>query len=240
MKKLPLIALIMLLTAHFAPIFAQIAFLSEEEQQDLQYMLEEEKLARDVYVALSEKWDHPAFKNISASEDRHFASVKLVAEKHNLQIPQNVVKDQTGKFDNKELQALYTELVNTGSQSLIAALQVGAKIEELDIKDLEAAMARTQNEQLTGLYTRLQSASQKHLRSFTQNLKQQGVDYTPMVLSQEQYNNILKAAPAKGGCCAGGGKHKASCQGEKGKGKAAGCGTGGGKGKGKGGCCVKQ
>ncbi len=227
MKKLPLIALLILLGAQFAPLFSQMVALSEEEQQDLQYMLEEEKLARDVYVALNEKWDHLAFQKISASEERHFSSLKLVAQNHNLSVPATVKKDQPGLFKNKELQARYNAFVTTGNQSLVAALQVGAKIEELDIKDLEAAQSRTKNEQLKGLYTRLQTASEKHLRTFSLQLKQQGLDYTPVILGQAEYDNIINQAKSQGKACAGKGKGKGCCQGDKAKGKSgAGCGSG--------------
>lgn len=38
---------------------------------DLLYMREEEKLARDVYITLYEKWGIPVFNNISNRESDH-------------------------------------------------------------------------------------------------------------------------------------------------------------------------
>ena len=42
--------------------------LSPEEKADLVYMREEEKLARDVYLAMFSKWGKTIFSNISKSE----------------------------------------------------------------------------------------------------------------------------------------------------------------------------
>ena len=45
--------------------------LTADEVYWLQYMREEEKLARDVYLALYATWKMPVFSNIAASEQRH-------------------------------------------------------------------------------------------------------------------------------------------------------------------------
>lgn len=45
--------------------------LSTGEAKTLQYMLEEEKLAHDIYVKMYEKWGVNVFSNISRSETTH-------------------------------------------------------------------------------------------------------------------------------------------------------------------------
>ena len=119
------------------------ASLSENEKDGIQFMLEEEKLARDVYLALNEKWETTVFSHISNSEQKHVDKMKKLATQFGLEIPATVAKDQHGKFQNKDLQNLYDKLVKTGNTSLEEAFRVGAKIEELDIRDLNEAMAVT-------------------------------------------------------------------------------------------------
>ncbi len=47
-------------------------------------LLEEEKLARDVYESFYVKWGAAEFSNIAASEQRHLNSVLRLVEKYGL------------------------------------------------------------------------------------------------------------------------------------------------------------
>ena len=55
--------------------------LTQSEIDDLLYMHEEEKLARDVYLTLYEKWDLALFNNIATSEQRHMDAVDTLIER---------------------------------------------------------------------------------------------------------------------------------------------------------------
>jgi len=109
-----------------------ISDLTEAEAEAILFMREEEKLARDVYVALNELWDLRVFANISRSETSHMDAVGELMERYGLDDPIG----GPGEFANAELQALYGELMTLGSQSLTDALVVGAMIEDVDIVDL--------------------------------------------------------------------------------------------------------
>ncbi|MEN8126642.1 MAG: DUF2202 domain-containing protein, partial [Planctomycetota bacterium] len=112
--------------------------LSDKEASDLIFLREEEKLARDVYLALYEVWGTPIFLNISASEQRHTDSVANLIVKYGLVDP--VVDDTPGVFANPVLAQLYVDLVAQGSgedATLKDALEVGVFIEELDIHDIK-------------------------------------------------------------------------------------------------------
>jgi hypothetical protein len=140
--------------------------LTATEVADLQYMREEEKLARDVYTALAAKWSEATvFARIAQSEQRHMDAVKVVLDRYGIADP--AVGKAAGEFANAELQSLYDRLVAEGSGSLAAALGVGQTIEEADIADLEKAIAATANADLDRLYGNLLRASQNHLRAFT-------------------------------------------------------------------------
>ena len=172
------------------------ADLSQDEIDGLLYMVEEEKLARDVYLTLYNETGLQIFSNIANSEQTHMDMVLSLIEKYNLTAPDTL--DQVGVFQNEELQALYNQLVQMGSQSTEDALKVGALIEETDIKDLEDWIAKTDNEDIKTVYSNLMAGSENHLRAFVGQLEAMRINYTAQVLPQEQVDEILSSAPAHG------------------------------------------
>jgi len=164
--------------------------LSEKEKEDLLFMREEEKLARDVYIKMYEKWGEQIFNNISKSEQRHMDTMKALIDRYGLEDP--VKDDSVGKFTNPDLAKLYNELVAQGEKSLIDALKVGATIEDVDIRDLNNAIANTDNEDIKLAYENLRSGSYNHMRAFVGQLKKLGSDYSPQFISVELYNQILE------------------------------------------------
>lgn len=171
--------------------------LSGEEVAGLLFMREEEKLARDVYLTLYEQWELPIFSNIAQSEQTHTEAVRQLIEKYGLVDP--VTDDALGVFANEELQDLYNQLVEEGSDSITAALRVGATIEDLDIKDLDEQLALTDNADITMVYENLQRGSRNHLRSFTTQLKRLGPTYEPQYISIEEYEDIVSTSRETGG-----------------------------------------
>ncbi len=168
--------------------------LTPEEIQGLEYMREEEKLARDVYLTLNEKWNLRVFENIARSEETHTNAVKKVLEAYNIQYE---IPEEKGVFLNPELQALYDSLVEEGLKSEVDALKVGAKIEDLDIYDLEERLKTTNNEDIKMLYENLKEGSYNHLRAFTRQLELQGETYTPEYITQEEYEMIISQEPGR-------------------------------------------
>jgi hypothetical protein len=176
--------------------------LTDDEIADLLFMREEEKLARDVYLALYDVWGMNVFQNIAASEQTHTDSVLGLLTTYGLTDP--VGDNAPGVFANADLQALYNDLVATGSQSLADALRVGAAIEEIDILDLDEAIARTQPADIIQVYQSLRAGSENHLRAFTSTLEQQtGETYQPQYLAAELYDAILSGTQSQGNGNAG-------------------------------------
>ncbi|HEX5637221.1 MAG TPA: DUF2202 domain-containing protein, partial [Gammaproteobacteria bacterium] len=103
-----------------------------------------------------------------------------------------------GVFDNQLLKKLYDELILSGNSSLEAAFRAGAKVEEVDIRDLKEAMARTNNEEIKTTYSYLVRASENHLRAFVRNLKRLGVDYIPVVMGKAEFDAIISSDQGKG------------------------------------------
>jgi len=169
--------------------------LSEKEKEELLYMREEEKLARDVYSTLYRKWRLPIFRNIARSEQRHMDMVGVLIKKYGLKDP---VIDRVGVFTNKHIQELYNKLVAEGEKSLIDALKVGALIEELDITDLKKAMANTDNRDIRIVYANLMKGSRNHLRAFTRVLSRFGYSYEPKYLSVGEFESIVSTPIERG------------------------------------------
>jgi hypothetical protein len=172
--------------------------LSEAETDGLLYMVEEEKLAGDVYAALYEIWGLRSFENIAASEQTHTDAIRTLLVAYDLNDP--TAGNAAGEFDNEVLQALYDQLVTQGSQSLVDALEVGAAIEEIDILDLEDRLEQTDNPDIQLVYENLTKGSQNHLRAFTSSLERQtGESYEPQYLSTDAYESIVDSTADTGG-----------------------------------------
>jgi hypothetical protein len=172
-------------------------FISESEIEGLKMMREEEKLARDVYLALYEKWNLPIFSNIARSEQSHTNAVQSLLKKYD--IPDPVGTDVQGVFVNQNLQDLYNSLVFEGSESVLAALEVGATIEDLDISDLRTLSSQTQNPDILRVYGELEKGSRNHIRSFNRQLLQYGGEaYSSKYISQESLLEILSTAQERG------------------------------------------
>ncbi len=161
---------------------------SEAEIEILLFMREEEKLARDVYLAMHELYDIPIFKNIAKSEQHHMNQVLCLLQFYNIPDP---ASPDTGIFANSDLQTLYGSLVQQGNISLIEALKAGALIEDKDIFDLESDMNQTENPAILNTFSRLSCASGNHLHSFTKWLTSKGITYVPQLLSQQEYDEII-------------------------------------------------
>ena len=146
--------------------------LSEGEIDGLIFMREEEKLARDVYIAMYDKWEKRVFNNISESEQRHMDALKTLFDRYELDDPVGV--NSLGVFKNETLQDLYNTLIDQGSVSLIEALKVGALIEEIDILDIQNELdEHVDNQDVTFVYDNLLKGSRNHLRAFVRNLSRQ-------------------------------------------------------------------
>lgn len=146
------------------------ASITTAEQEQILFMREEEKLARDVYTFLYEKWGVKEFQTIAASESRHMSRVKTLLDRYGLEDP--VATDRPGVFVNDELQAAYASLVAQGSLSLEDAYKVGVTIEELDIADLQDGLKSTTKRDVTRVFQSLLRGSQNHLAAFTRLLEQ--------------------------------------------------------------------
>lgn len=206
-----------LLAALFLTTFAATA--GAEEPSDLEetlvFLVEEEKLANNLYDALHAKFEHRTHGHIKESETRHMQAVGRLLAARKIENP--VAKAPRGKFTVAELQKLYDDLLARGSKSLTEALAVGALVEERDIADLTLVIDDAQTpDDVSVVLKRLRRASYNHLDGFTSAWEAEtGKKYEPA---------LLEAAAYKAARAAGAEHHRQM----RGKGKGKGHGKGGG------------
>jgi len=156
---------------------------------DLVWVREEEKLARDTYITLYEQWGARIFAKISHSEQNHMNSMLMLLNAYDITDP--VTNDAVGAFNDETLDGLYDQLILDGSGSLLDALHVGGFIEELDIHDIRAALEFISQDDIRRVYEKLLAGSYNHLRAFVSQIENLGVDYQPQYLSQDEVDEIL-------------------------------------------------
>jgi hypothetical protein len=137
------------------------------------------------------------FANIAQSEQRHMNAVGVLIERYNM--PDSVESNEVGVFTDSRIQLLYQELVANGKESLVAALQVGAAIEDLDIYDLENALAENDNADIEMVFGNLLAGSRNHLRAFVGQLESMGESFEPVYLDQASVDEILNSPWESGG-----------------------------------------
>jgi hypothetical protein len=130
------------------------------------YMIEEEKMARDLYDAFAEQTGSVVFDRISDSEQKHLDSLLLVAQKAGIDL--TAVSTTAGVFTNTAIQSLYDTLLAQGSVSLDAAYGVGVLVEQTDIADLQEYSADASIGIVGTIYGHLETGSEHHLAAFTQ------------------------------------------------------------------------
>jgi len=178
------------MTLFYSNASSATELLSSDEEEDLLFMREEEKLARDTYLTFYEKWGLSVFSNIASSEQMHMNAILKLLKKYKL--PDPAAGNEIGEFTNETLQDLYLDLIETGMVSVLEALKVGGLIEEKDMYDIQLAIDRSQKADIDAVYESLLCGSRNHLRSFAQNIEALTDDpYVAQILQQDEVDAIL-------------------------------------------------
>lgn len=218
MKKTTMLLVCWLLSL-IVPLSVQAGVLDIGEETHLIFMREEEKLARDVYLTLSEMYPSAAiFATIGEdSEQTHTDTVRDMLAKYGIPDPNpdaNNLPASIGVFTGADYGWYFTDkfnaLVGRGSQNLLEALYVGAFIEELDMLDIvgcpkiivetdngidagECGLTYTDEAALQIMYTHLLEGSKDHLRAYVKNIEEiiGAGNYVAQVLTQAEVDAIL-------------------------------------------------
>jgi hypothetical protein len=144
--------------------------MTQEQKDTLLFIYQEEKVARDTYITLGNQYpNQKVFGNIQGSEQKHMDSAQTLCEKYGVDIS-NVDETDIGVFVVPVLQELYDTLVAQGSESELAALEVGVYVEITDIDDLEHAEIGMPSD-VVKVYENLKAGSYNHLDAFNAAVK---------------------------------------------------------------------
>jgi hypothetical protein len=142
--------------------------LTPQEKKALDYMYQEEKLAKDVYFKLGEMYPDLRVFNIYNAEVMHENSVANVMKHYGIPLP--VRGDKVGVFVNPELQKLYNELIAKGRKSPKDALEVGIMVEVTDVEDLDKYLNTATSPDVIALFKFLRAGSYNHYNGFNRTL----------------------------------------------------------------------
>ena len=135
------------------------------QKLQLQFIIEEEKLARDVYLYLAENVTSSKFANIARSEQSHMDQIAAILKTYNYF--NTTTTRAPGVFRDKTLQDWYNALIAQGSEGVAAAFQVGRDIENRDITDLQLMLKSTMPADMKLAVNNLLKASINHLAAFS-------------------------------------------------------------------------
>jgi len=177
------------------PITAQ---LTQDLNNSLAYMGNEERLAYDVYLNLynyhqNSDMEIKQLYNIATnSESQHISIVQSLVQRYDLNasdftdVNETVVNDNNlsesnmprGVYDIQAIQDLYDSLYALGQNSQEDALKVGCMVEVTDIDDLDKYITQAQDANATDIeaaFNTLRNGSYNHYWAFDKALKNIGV-----------------------------------------------------------------
>jgi hypothetical protein len=139
--------------------------LTTTQKAQLKFLVEEEKLARDVYTYLAAQVTTRKFSNIARSEQTHMNYLATLLTKYKLWNP--TTNRKAGVFYNQDIQKLYNTLTAEGTVGLLEAYGVGVKVEEVDIASLKELLLKAMPLDVKATLELLLAASYNHLEAFS-------------------------------------------------------------------------
>ena len=149
--------------------------LEDEQRERLFFIYQEEKVARDVYIYLGNKYpEESTFASIQLAEQRHMDSAQKLCERYKIDISMiDESESEYGHFYVDYLQNLYNTCITLSGNTLVEALEVGVLVEETDIGTLTDTIegeVGTMPTDVINTYETLREGSYNHLESFTARL----------------------------------------------------------------------
>ncbi|MFA4849013.1 MAG: DUF2202 domain-containing protein [Methanoregula sp.] len=168
--------------------------LNASETADILYLQEAEKFDRDLNNALYGMHnDLPVFLHIANAAQVYMVADNVILQRYGIPNPE---KDAVGSFTNPVLQQMYNTDINSGLSSAIDALKYSTTFEDMHIADLQAAIGRTDNNDLQFIYRQELASSRNNLRALNQWITAYGGTYTPTYITKSYYNEII-STPAE-------------------------------------------
>jgi hypothetical protein len=190
MKLIP-VCLLVSACSIFTSVKAQKTTLSTAETNALIVVHENQKLSLFVYDSLYAIWGINPFGNIRSAESQHVNFLNDVAGNYALELETNEPGNSVATFTTPQAETIYQESISKGSLSVVDALKMGARLEEMSLQVLHNAKAVTIKSDLLHTFDILAMGSKNNLQAFNRRLKMYGITYEPGFLEQKDFRNII-------------------------------------------------
>ncbi len=174
--------------AVFSLFFTFRIFADDFNKSLLFKMYQEEKMSYDLLGEFYERWQLDIFNNLRSRDQKHVWCVDKVIIKYGYI---NDVKSEDGLYKDSRIQKLYNELSVKGCISDLSALEAAAIIKERSISELRERIQTQSDPYIVKVIFLMEQASQKQFRALVESIKLSGSDYTPVYLTDDEYNNIV-------------------------------------------------
>ena len=139
--------------------------LTEGQKDMLFFIYQEEKVARDVYIALGKIYKNEnIFTLVQISKQVRIDFVRDLCDTYGVETS-HIDEDAVGKFELPVMQILYDVCTEEGGRSLLDAYKMAELIEVTDIDDLEQASIGMPDD-VVSVYKNLREKSLRRLNSF--------------------------------------------------------------------------
>jgi len=137
--------------------------LTDAQADDLAVNAEREKLARDLYTAFADATGDVRFSHLAMAESHHLRALQTMLDVYEVTDPTE--GNGPGEFSDGAVAADYESMLEEGSGSEDAALEVAREIEESFTEELGAAADDVEDdaEDVASVYEHLAFASEHHL-----------------------------------------------------------------------------
>ena len=137
--------------------------LSDAQADELAVAAEREKLARDLYTAFADATGDLRFRHLAMGESHHLLALQTMLDVYEVTDP--TAGNGPGEFADPEAAADYEAMLEEGSGSEEAALEVARELEHEFVDTLDQAAADVEDDasDVARVYEHLAYASERHL-----------------------------------------------------------------------------
>lgn len=137
--------------------------LSDTQAEQLAVAAEREKLARDLYTAFADATGDVRFRHLAMGESHHLGALQAMLDVYEVTDP--TAGSGPGEFADADVAADYEAMLEEGSASENAALEVARGVEQDLVDTLDAAASDVEDDasDVARVYEHLADASERHL-----------------------------------------------------------------------------
>lgn len=159
----------------------------------MQWMYDQEKLARDLSQELYDEWEEPNFANMVVTHQRHMNELEVTMRRYSLNPPADT--NEPGGYRDEQHVELFAELKRRAEEGPLEAVKAVAFLQELHIFEYRLHVELTAEKPVKDTFERLLAGSKNHLRMWAwlvSYLTPPEHYYHAQMLGQQDVDTILK------------------------------------------------